>query len=95
MKAMVLQQHDLPAGMTEWVESVGDGTITRLERHVASREAWVVDITRADDSVLEGFLRLERHGRPGNPWSLALRCTGRWKPNGLMSSPSPKMAWTT
>ncbi len=53
-------QHDLPEGMVEWVAGVGGGTITRLERHVARREAWVVDVTRPDGTVLEGFLRLER-----------------------------------
>ena len=53
-------QHDLPDGMVEWVADVGGGTITRLERHVARREAWVVDVTRPDATVLEGFLRLER-----------------------------------
>ena len=53
-------QHDLPEGMVEWVSAVGGGAITRLERHVARREAWVVDVTRADGSVLLGFLRLER-----------------------------------
>ncbi len=52
--------NDLPAGMAEWVAEVGGGTITRLERHVARREAWVVDVTRPDGTVLEGFLRLER-----------------------------------
>ena len=52
--------HDLPAGMVEWVAEVGGGTITMLDRHVARREAWVVDVTRPDGSVLQGFLRLER-----------------------------------
>jgi len=56
--------HDLPEGMVEWVAEVGGGTITRLERHVARREAWVVDVTRPDGSVLEGFLRLDRHPEP-------------------------------
>src|SRR6478735_9115519 len=51
---------DLPAGVVEWVAEVGGGEVTRLERHVARREAWVVDVTRPDGSVLEGFLRLER-----------------------------------
>jgi aminoglycoside phosphotransferase (APT) family kinase protein len=63
-------QHDLPAGMTDWVEAVGGGAITRLERHVASREAWVVDVARPDGSVLAAFLRLERESPAGNPWSL-------------------------
>jgi aminoglycoside phosphotransferase (APT) family kinase protein len=53
-------QHDLPAGMVEWVAEIGGGEITRLDRHVARREAWVVDVTRPDGSVLQGFLRLER-----------------------------------
>lgn len=52
--------HDLPAGTYEWIEEVGGGTITRLTRHVARREAWIVDVTRKDGSVLEGFLRLQR-----------------------------------
>lgn len=52
--------HDLPDGMTAWIAEVGGGTLTRLERHVARREAWVVDVTRPDGSVLEGFLRLQR-----------------------------------
>ena len=56
--------HDLPEGTVEWIAEVGGGTITRLERHVARREAWVVDVTRPDGSVLEGFLRLDRHDVP-------------------------------
>ena len=60
-------RHDLPEGMVEWVAEVGGGEITRLQRHVARREAWVVDVTRPDGSVLEGFLRLER--TPAGPRS--------------------------
>jgi hypothetical protein len=52
--------NDLPAGTYEWIERIGGGTITRLVRHVARREAWIVDVTRPDGSVLEGFLRLQR-----------------------------------
>ncbi len=63
--------HDLPDGMFEWVARTGGGEITQLYRHVARREAWVVDVTRPDGSVCEGFLRLERERVPGNPWSLA------------------------
>ncbi|WP_419919366.1 phosphotransferase family protein [Candidatus Poriferisocius sp.] len=54
--------HDLPDGMTAWIAEVGGGRITRLERHIARREAWVVDVTRPDDSVAEYFLRLDREG---------------------------------
>jgi aminoglycoside phosphotransferase (APT) family kinase protein len=62
--------HDLPAGVTDWVASIGGGELTRLERHVARREAWVVDVRGADGTVLEGFLRIDRDPQPGNPWSL-------------------------
>ena len=64
-------RHDLPAGILDFVAQAGPGEVTRLERHVARREAWVVDVTRRDGSRLEGFLRLERAPEPGNPWSLA------------------------
>ncbi len=53
-------EHDLPEGMLEWVAEVGGGEVSHLHRHVARREAWVVDVTRPDGSVLEGFLRLQR-----------------------------------
>jgi len=52
--------HDLPDGMLEWIAEVGGGEVTHLHRHVARREAWVVDVTRPDGSVLEAFLRLQR-----------------------------------
>ncbi|MEZ4332376.1 MAG: phosphotransferase [Myxococcota bacterium] len=52
--------HDLPAGTYEWIERIGGGSITRLHRHVARREAWVVDVKRPDGSLLEGFLRIQR-----------------------------------
>ena len=55
-------KHDLPEGMTDWIADAGGGRITRLERHIARREAWVVDVTRADGSVAEYFLRLDREG---------------------------------
>jgi aminoglycoside phosphotransferase (APT) family kinase protein len=61
---------DLPAGMLDWVSEVAGGPVVRAERHVARREAWVVDVQRPDEWVLEGFLRLEREPKPGNWWSL-------------------------
>ena len=63
--------HDLPSGIPEWLCKVGNGEITRLERHTARREAWVVDVKDSAGRVAEGFLRLERTPIPGNPWSLA------------------------
>jgi aminoglycoside phosphotransferase (APT) family kinase protein len=64
-------KHDLPGGIFEWLAQVGGGAVTRLERHTARREAWVVDITQPQGAVVEGFLRLERTQIPGDPWSLA------------------------
>ena len=63
----------LPEGVIRFVEETGAGTITRLERHVARREAWVVDVTRPDGSVAEYFLRLDRPNAHAsdNPFSVA------------------------
>jgi aminoglycoside phosphotransferase (APT) family kinase protein len=58
-------KHDLPAGTVEWIAEVGGGEVTRLERHVARREAWVVDVTRPDGTVLACFFRIERE--PAGP----------------------------
>lgn len=55
-------KHDLPDGMTDWIAGAGGGRITHLKRHIARREAWVVDVTRPDGSVAEYFLRLDREG---------------------------------
>jgi aminoglycoside phosphotransferase (APT) family kinase protein len=62
--------HDLPSGIFEWLAQVGGGAVTRLERHTARREAWVVDVTPSQGAVVEGFLRLERTVIPGDPWTL-------------------------
>jgi aminoglycoside phosphotransferase (APT) family kinase protein len=64
-------KHDLPTGIPEWLAALCHGQITRLERHTARREAWVVDVEDSHGEVVEGFLRLERKPIPGNPWSLA------------------------
>ena len=60
-------KNDLPEGITDWVAKTGKGEITRLERHVACREAWVVDVTAKDGSVLQGFLRLEPRASAPQP----------------------------
>jgi aminoglycoside phosphotransferase (APT) family kinase protein len=65
-----MEPHDLPEGTVEWLAAAGGGRIARLERHVARREAWVVDLERADGSVRECFLRLERQLVADDPWSL-------------------------
>jgi len=59
--------HDLPEGMFEWIAEAGGGPVTQLRRHLARREAWVVDVTRPDGSVLEGFLRLQRESDSVDP----------------------------
>jgi aminoglycoside phosphotransferase (APT) family kinase protein len=62
---------DLPDGLVEWIAEVGGGRVSRLERHIARREAWVVDVTRDDGSVAEYFLRLDREAaQASSPWSV-------------------------
>lgn len=88
---MAQLQHDLPEGMYEWIEATGQGTITRLERHVARREAWVVDVTRPDGSVLEGFLRLERQAPTGVTSTSLLKETKIIEALGPTSIPVPEV----
>ena len=61
---------ELPVQVLEWVKTECNGEITRLERHVARREAWIVDITAASGDVLEGFLRIDRNPRASDHISL-------------------------
>jgi hypothetical protein len=61
---------NLPAGITQWLGEVCHGQITRLERHTARREAWVVDVQDGNGEI-SAVLRLEREPMPDNPWSLA------------------------
>lgn len=68
----MMQTHDLPADVVDWlVRSVNGREITRLERHLAKREAWAVDMTLRDGAALKGFLRLDRHPQAGDPWPLS------------------------
>ncbi len=60
----------LPAGLLEWVGEHAGGEISRLERHVARREAWIVDVQSGGGSTLEGFLRIDRNPREGAHVSL-------------------------
>ncbi len=83
--------HDLPDGTVEWIAEVGGGTITRLERHVARREAWVVDVTRPDGSVLEGFLRLDRHDVPESSSTSLVRETKVIQALGATDIPVPEV----
>lgn len=61
---------DLPTPVLDWLARTGGGTITRLDRAVARREAWLADVTKPDGSVVEGFLRIERSPRADDPSSL-------------------------
>ena len=67
---MSITTHDLPPGLLNWLQNLGKGQITRLERHVARREAWVVDVTADNGTVLAGFLRLDRQPVAGSNVSL-------------------------
>lgn len=55
-----IAQHDLPEGLLEWLAKETDGHVTYLERHVARREAWKVDLQLNNGERIEGFLRLQR-----------------------------------
>lgn len=64
---------ELPEGTAEWVESQSGTQVLEMKRHVARREAWVVDAKTADGQSKQFFLRIDRNalkGR-GGPWSLA------------------------
>ena len=61
---------ELPEKLLRWVAAQGEGRISRLERHVARREAWIVDIARGDGSILAGFLRIDRNPLEGSNVSL-------------------------
>ena len=63
--------HDLPTGVAEWVAAVGGGELSRLDRAVARRVAWLVDVRRPDGSTLQGFLRLARTTEASDLGSLA------------------------
>ena len=66
-----MPQEALSLEIVRWLEHQAAGRVTRCERHVARREAWLVDLERADGSRAEWFLRVDRAkpGRP-NPFSL-------------------------
>lgn len=61
---------DLPAAVLTWIESICGGTIVRLERAVARREAWLVDVTGPDGGIVERFFRIERDRSLNDPSAL-------------------------
>lgn len=68
-----MPRETLSPEIVAWVAKTGGGEVTRLERHVARREAWLVDVRRPDGSCAEWFLRIDRLAAAGraNPFSLA------------------------
>lgn len=62
---------DLPPPLLEWIAATGCGRISSALRHVARREAWLVDVTGGDGSVDSYFLRLDRDTASAQgPWSV-------------------------
>ena len=75
----------LPDTLLQWVATLGKGVVGRVERHVARREAWLVDVERSIGPPLEGFLRIDRAPRKGSHVSLrreALICAAL-RPRGI------------
>jgi aminoglycoside phosphotransferase (APT) family kinase protein len=59
-------QFALSDKIVDWIAAAGGGEVRRVERAVARREAWLVDVDRPDGSTLEGFLRLALPDDPAN-----------------------------
>lgn len=56
----------LDAALVEWIAAATGGKVTRLERALARREAWLVDVERPGAAPLELFLRIAHAGDPAN-----------------------------
>ncbi len=69
---MIKDPVELPAGTVEWIESITAETVSSLHRHVARREAWVVETLSSSAAKQWYFLRIDRAGAKGRggPWSL-------------------------
>lgn len=61
---------DLPSGVLAELADQFSAKVIRLDRHVARREAWVIDLQKDDGSVVEGFLRIDRAPQAGSTVSL-------------------------
>ena len=61
-----MEESGLDRRIVEWVAARCDGRIERIERAIARREAWLVDVVRGDGSRQELFLRLAHPGDPAN-----------------------------
>lgn len=69
---MINDPVELPAGTVAWIESITAESVLTLRRHVARREAWVVETGSDSMSKQSYFLRIDRAGAKGHggPWSL-------------------------
>ena len=69
---MIKDPVELPVGTVEWIESVTAEPVASLHRHVARREAWVVEMESGCTDKKSYFLRIDRAGAKGRggPWSL-------------------------
>jgi len=56
----------LDARILDWIGTVIGTKIERIERALARREAWAVDVAQAGSGTLELFLRLAHDGDPAN-----------------------------
>ena len=56
----------LDARLVDWIAAAAGGKIARLERALARREAWLVDVERPGEPPLELFLRIAHAGDPAN-----------------------------
>lgn len=64
---------ELPEGTSQWIELVSGNRVLAMKRHVARREAWVIDTETSKGKKIQYFLRIDRSGLKGRggPWSLA------------------------
>jgi aminoglycoside phosphotransferase (APT) family kinase protein len=64
----------LPDDLVAWVEAVGGGQVVAVDRKPggARKEAWFIDLERADGTVARCFLRFDRSdpARTKDPWTL-------------------------
>jgi aminoglycoside phosphotransferase (APT) family kinase protein len=69
----------LPDDLVAWIEEHGGGFVSRADRQPggARKEAWFVDVTLADGSVRELFLRYDRSDpdSTADPWTLHREAT--------------------
>lgn len=64
---------ELPEGTSQWIEQQSGNRVLAMKRHVARREAWVIDTETNKGEQIQYFLRIDRNGLKGHggPWSLA------------------------